>query len=190
MEKNVMQKEFERLKGGNSCGLDTSIVSINVAIDEIVNCELSWGAEVTFNENFVSFKTKVFGDVDNTKFTGTEDELKLIREVCDAWDKSRRGGVSNYILNMIGIDSGENIYTLEDVLIVLELHLSGSPAHELIPLLVPAKPQKDSCKPMSVSPELLKISDDLDEDDSVRRMIKGFHAMHVLNEFKQVSDCK
>lgn len=177
-----MQKSFERIKDGSSCGLGEQETTLIKAIDEIITCELSWGATVEFGNNIAYFRTKVFGDVDHTKFTGTVEEIRFIKELVTAWSDGRRCGVNKFLLKTIGIDCGNNTFKMEDVLALFDLHLSGFKPDELIPLLTPITVKESPAKALPVSSELIKIADSLDSDDAVRHMVKGFQMVKILDE--------
>lgn len=177
-----MQKEFERIKDNRSCGLDKAEVTLVQALDEIVNCELSWGAKVTIETDYIYFETKVFGDVDKTKFTGTKEEMNLAKAVCTAWTTDKRKAVNAVLLNHMGFTIDNSVYSLEDVLVCLELFMQGSKADELKGILTPMEVKVRPKMNAEVSPELLNIAKSLDSDDAIKHMVNGMVATKILDE--------
>lgn len=177
-----MQKEFERIKDRSSCGVDIVEVSLPRAIDEIVNCELSWGAKVKIEEDGIYFETKVFGDIDKTKFTGTKEEMALVKSVCNAWSEGKRFAVNSLLLTHMGFTPNKSQYSLEDVLVCLELFMAGSTTGELEDILSPIVLKVKPKVPSLVSPELVKIAKSLDNDDAVKQMVNGMIALKILDE--------
>lgn len=184
-----MIRVYERIKDGESCGVDTSTVALTPAITEMVNSELGWGAKVTWlDDDNVEFRTKVFGCLDITKYTVDDTDRDLVRQVIDGYKDTGRNGVNAVILKYMNIEGGGQIYLFEDILVLLSLYEEGHGSKKLALLLAPviSKPTQASVHlPEIASPQLRDAIANLDGDDGARKIFAqaqlGLH-LKVIDE--------
>lgn len=176
-----MQRIFERVKDGVSCGIWDEPRTKLQCTEEIIS-ELCWGARTELFENKWVFTTKVFGDIDTTQFICDPDELVLVSGLIDAYQQGGRRKCLLHLLESMGIDGMGQNYRLEDVMVVYELYLDGATTAELLSIITPTELKGRKLAIPTINPDLIAMVNDLDPDDAIAKMLKPAIALKILDE--------
>ena len=135
-----MKRIFSRTKQGqtNPAFVDDNSRSLIQCIEEVIS-ELGWGAQCTWDDRqTLRLRTVVFGDVDTTIFSGTDEEMIYFYKLLE-----NRNRITAHLLETMGIALTDKCYYINEVLICLELWLGGNTnSDDLLSLLKPVPPKQ------------------------------------------------
>lgn len=163
----MVLRQFERIKDGESCGVDKGERSISDCLHEIVFCELNWGASFEYDGDSIAFRTKCMGCIDKTLFTPSHEISLKLKEMLDA--RADGTPVGYFIRGKFNLDK-DAAYVLEDLVTAYGLVLEGETLDSVKSLLEPSgrvirfTPNVDQVMATS------KFVQDLDHDDGLRKV--------------------
>lgn len=170
-----MKRIFSRTKQGqtNPAFVDDNSRSLIQCIEEVVS-ELGWGTRCTWDDRqTLRLRTVVFGDVDITIFSGTDEEMIYFYKLL-----ANRNRIIPHLLETMGIVITDKRYYIDEVLICLELWLDGNTdPDQLLSLLTPVPPKQlptddEAINAAREAKETLAKFPDLSADDGVNTVVR------------------
>lgn len=171
-----MKKEFSRIKSNatEAAYVDTKEVTFLDTIDEVLKCELGWGAKFKVFKDSITFKVMVFGDRDTTTFYGTQEELDIVERMCIAYKRNDLRSVQDFFFTEMKIPLTEERYHTDDILSLYAIAHAGASAQDLIELLSAMTPHNvpvPSKKPVIVGDSTLNLYKQLEDGDGAKAIL-------------------
>lgn len=118
-----MNLVMQRIKqGGYNCDPMDCTKSLADTIALIVSTEFNWGGRLTDYNDHLVIKTTVFGDVDTTTLSGTDEELDAIRNIYAIYRTSHTQGIVRHLLQQMGfVHNSDLIYNFDETCLVYKM---------------------------------------------------------------------
>lgn len=131
-----MNIKMQRFRSDMDCDPIYYDWSVAKTIMCVISDELQWGGKV-ISQNPIEINTRVFGCIDKTWITGTDQELLLVNKCIDAYKADGTQSVVHYLFDIMGLSyDNDLIYDFKDTVDLFKIYsVDGSVDSDLFSLI-------------------------------------------------------